>query len=122
MRIQHLALKTNDLEGTYVFYTTILGCDDAKYDPEGGRIWLNFADGFTLIFDRSDEPLSPATVQYLGLELEDFGAVDRMFQKLVSHTLMGRDMRDLYSKAQGPYGFFIRDPNGYQIKVFKYND
>jgi catechol 2,3-dioxygenase-like lactoylglutathione lyase family enzyme len=121
MRIQHLALKTNDLEGTYTFYTDILGCDDAKRDPEGGRIWLNFADGFTLIFDRSDETLHPSTVQYLGLELEDFGAVDRMYQKIAPHVAIGRDMRDLYREAQGPYGFFVKDPNGYQIKVFKYN-
>ena len=90
--------------------------------PKVGRVWLDFADGFTLIFDRTDEPLHPSAVQYLGLELESFGAVDAVYQRVAPHVKMGRDMRELYREAQGPYGFFIEDPNGYRIKVFKYND
>ncbi len=122
MKIQHLALKTNDLEATYSFYRDVLRCDEARYDSEVGRVWLDFADGFTLIFDRTDEPLHPFTVQYLGLELESFAAVDRMYRQVAPHVKVGRDIRELYREAQGPYGFFITDPNGYRIKVFRYND
>jgi hypothetical protein len=32
-----------------------------------------------------------------------------------------RDMREEYRHRQGPYGFIVRDPNGYRIKIFKYN-
>ena len=120
MKIQHLALKTNDLGATYAFYNDVLGCL-GRCDPEVGRIWLDFADGFTLIFDRTDKPLDPEVVQYLGLELKDFGAVDRMYRKVLPHVRVGRDMRELYRDKRGPYGFFIEDPNGYRIKVFKYN-
>lgn len=122
MKVQHLALKTNDLEKTYAFYTDILGCDETRYDPEIGRVWLNFADGFTLIFDHSNEILQPSAVQYLGLELENFAAVDRMYQQVALHGAVGRDMRELYREKPGPYGFFTADPNGYRIKVFNYND
>ncbi len=120
MRVQHIALKTNDLEGTYTFYTDILGCDEAIYDPEVGRVRLEFKDGFTLIFDRTDETLNPATVQYLGLELEDFAAVDRLYEQITLQVKIVQDIRERYRNAQGPYGFFIRDPNGYRIKVFRY--
>ena len=122
MKLQHLALKTNGFEQTYTFYTDILGCSDARYEAVVGRIWLDFADGFTLIFDRADEPLNPQTVQYLGLELPSFAAVDEMYQQVASHAELGRDMRELYREAKGPYGFFICDPNGYRIKVFCYNE
>ena len=122
MKVQHLALKTAAFEQTYTFYTDILGCSDARYDAQIGRIWLNFADGFTLIFDRTDEPLNPLSVQYLGLELPSFTAVDEMYQQVAPHAELGRDMRELYRDARGPYGFFIFDPNGYRIKVFCYNE
>lgn len=45
-----------------------------------------------------------------------------MFQKVASHETVSRDMRELYREVQWPYGFFTVDPNGYRIKVFKYND
>ena len=122
MKLQHLALKTGAFKQTYTFYTDMLGCRDARCDAQVGRIWLNFADGFTLIFDHVDEPLNPLTVQYLGLELPSFAAVDEMYQQVAPHAELGRDMRELYREARGPYGFFIYDPNGYRIKVFCYNE
>ena len=119
-RIQHIALKTSDLEHTRAFYA-LLGLEgDLNLDI--GRLWLNFEDGFTLIFDHSDEALKPDTLTYLGLELASFEAVDRMFEKLAPQISIGRDLREAYRNAQGPYGFFVEDPNGYVIKVFKYNE
>lgn len=115
MKIQHVALKTNDLEKTSTFYKDVLGCSGG-YVAEVGRVRLDFTDSFTLIFDRTDEPLHPSA-QYLGLELEDFGAVDRLYQKVAAHVAVGRDMRELYREVRGPYGFFIEDPNGYPISV-----
>ena len=121
VRLQHIALKTNHLEKTRTFYKDVLGLEEANYDSEVGRLWLSLEDGFTLIFDRSDETLSAATVKYLGLELPDFQTVDRMYERLAPQVEMGRDMRELYRHERGPYGFFVEDPNGYTIKVFKYN-
>ena len=119
-RIQHIALKTNDLESTRTFYA-LLGLE-GDLNSEVGRMWLNFEDGFTLIFDRSDKKPDRGTLTYLGLELTSFEAVDRMFEKLASQVSIGRDLREDYRNAQGPYGFFVEDPNGYVIKVFKYNE
>ncbi len=119
-RIQHIALKTSDLERTRAFYK-LLGLE-ADFNLKVGRLWLNFEDGFTLIFDCSDEKPDPATLTYLGLELASFGAVDEMFEKLAPQVSIERDLRETYRDAQGPYGFFVEDPNGYVIKVFKYNE
>ena len=118
-RIQHIALKTNALRATAAFYA-LLGLE-ADLNLEVGRLWLNFKDGFTLIFDRSDKKPDPGTLTYLGLELASFEAVDRMFGKLAPQVSIERDLRETYRNAQGPYGFFVEDPNGYVIKVFKYN-
>ena len=119
-RLQHIALRTNDLERTRAFYK-LFGLEEANFDPDGGRLWLSLADGFTLIFDRSDEVPSASSITYLGLELVDFEAVDEMYERVEARAKMGRDMRELYRDEQGPYGFFVEDPNGYVIKVFKYN-
>ena len=120
-RLQHIALRTNDLGRTRAFYKDVLGLEEANFDPDGGRLWLSLEDGFTLIFDRSDEVPSASSITYLGLELADFAAVDEMYGRLGARASMGRDMRELYRHEQGPYGFFVEDPNGYVIKVFKYN-
>lgn len=119
-RIQHVALKTNDLERTRAFYK-LLGLE-GDLNLETGRLWLTFENGFTLIFDRASERPDSATLTYLGLELADFAAVDRIYEKIAPHVGVGRDLRETYRKAQGPYGFFVEDPNGYTLKIFKYND
>lgn len=118
-RLQHLALKTNDLEATRAFYLELLRLP-GRCDAESGHLWVNFDDGFVLRFDRSEDAPKTGAVQYLGLELASFGAVDRMYH-LVSHAPIRRDLRDTYRHAQGPYGFFIADPNGYLVKIFHYH-
>lgn len=120
-RLQHIALMTNDLERTRAFYKDVLGLEEANYDPNIGRLWLRLEDEFTLIFDRSGEAVFSSSIRYLGLELTDFAAVDQMYEKVSSSQHIWRDMREFHRHKQGPYGFFLQDPNGYLIKVFKYN-
>lgn len=118
-RLQHIALKTNDLEATRAFYLELLGLQ-GRYDAGSGHLWVNFEDGFVLRFDRSDDVPNASAVQYLGLELTSFKAVDHMYEYLTPHVPVSRDLREIYRYAQGPYGFFVGDPNGYLIKVFRY--
>ena len=119
-RMQHIALRTNNLERTRAFYVNDLGLEEANYDADVGRLWLSLEDGFTLIFDRSSETLSPLSITYLGLELSSFAAVDQMFTNVSALYDIEKDLRERYRHAQGPYGFFMRDPNGYRLKIFKY--
>ena len=119
-RLQHLALKTNDLVATHVFYLELLRLP-GRCDAESGHLWVNFNDGFVLRFDRSEDTPKTGAVQYLGLELASFEAVDRMHKHLAHRMSIHRDLRETYRYAQGPYGFFVADPNGYLIKVFRYH-
>lgn len=32
-----------------------------------------------------------------------------------------RDLREAYRNAGGPHGFFVLDPSGYRVKIFRYN-
>ena len=121
-RIQHVALRTQDLGASCRFYAEVLGVATGRTDEAVGRAWLDFPDGFTLIFDYAETPPDPPTLTYLGLELESFAAVDELVEKLEASVVIERDMRETYRNARGPYGFFIRDPNGYRLKVFTYND
>ena len=119
-RLQHLALKTANFGATHVFYTELLGLS-GRCDAKSGHLWLTFGDGFVLRFDRSEDAPNASAVQYLGLELESFGAVDRMYERLAAQVSVYRDLRETYRHAQGPYGFLVADPNGYLIKVFRYH-
>ena len=114
-RLQHIALKTNHLEKTRTFYR-VLGLEEANYDSEIGRLWLSLENGFTLIFDRSNETLSPGTVKYLGLELPDFKAVDQMYEKLAPQAEMGRDMRELTVTKEDLTVFSLRTQTATQSK------
>lgn len=119
--MQHIALKTNRLEATRAFYAEVLGLPEVRVNLEAGHIWVNLAEGFVLRFDRTNEAPDPSALVYLGLELENFTAVDERFSRVSLHAPIERDLREEYRHRQGPYGFIVRDPNGYRIKVFKYN-
>jgi len=97
----------------------VLGLPEVRANLEAGHIWVNLAEGFVLRFDRVDEAPDPSALAYLGLELENFTAVDERFSRVSPHAPIERDMREEYRHKQGPYGFIVRDPNGYRIKIFK---
>ncbi|ADI15632.1 VOC family protein [Truepera radiovictrix] len=73
-RLQHLALKASALEAARTFYLEWLELP-ARCDAASGHLWVTFADGFVLRFDRTHEAVDPTAVRYLGLELGSFGAV-----------------------------------------------
>ncbi len=119
-RLQHLALKTNDLRATRAFYLELLRLP-GRYDAESGHLWVNFDDGFVLRFDRSEDAPTAGAVQYLGLELASFEAVEWTHDHLAARVPVHRDLRETYRHAEGPYGFFVADPNGYLVKIFRYH-
>lgn len=119
-RLQHLVLKTNDLRATCTFYLELLRLP-GRCDAAAGHLWVNFDDGFVLRFDRSEDAPNAGAVQYLGLELASFEAVDKMYGYLAVHASIDRDLRETYRHARGPYGFFVTDPNDYLVKIFRYN-
>lgn len=119
--IDHLALKTTDLLATYRFYHEQLGLA-ADYNLEVGRLWVEGANAVRLIFVQADTAPDPEAVAFIGLELADFAAVDALYARLAATLTIERDVRETYRHTKGPYGFFILDPNGYRLKIFRYHD
>lgn len=118
--LEHVALKARDLTRTEAFYRQLGG--RVSWHAEGQRLFVEFDGGSRLIFDASDALPDTFGVTYLGVELADFRAVDEAFARLAGHSPPHRDVREDYRTATGPYGFFVRDPNGYTVKVFKYHE
>ncbi|BDP43524.1 hypothetical protein DAETH_34930 (plasmid) [Deinococcus aetherius] len=117
--LEHVALKALDLGRTQVFYEA-LGANVSR--PAGGqRLFATFDGRTRLIFDQVDFSPDSGALTYLGLELASFDEVDALFTRLATQANIHRDMREEYSHATGPYGFFVLDPDGYVVKVFKYN-
>lgn len=116
--LEHVAFKARDLDRTQAFYE-LLGVETSLH---GARLFATFHGGTRLIFDRSETAPDVRAVTYLGLELDSFDEVDRLFARISGQTSIHRDMREQYGHATGPYGFFVTDPDGYVLKVFKYHD
>lgn len=117
--LEHIALKALNLDQTQAFYARLGG--QTERHGQGQRLFVRLDGGSRLIFDQSDT-VYPETVTYLGLELPDFAAVDASFAEFSGTPALDRDVRETYRHATGPYGFFVRDPSGYVVKVFKYNE
>ena len=118
--LEHVALKASDLGRTELFYQGLGGRTSRHVG--GKRLFVELGGGSRLIFDAAQVVPDVGAITYLGLELPDFPAVDAAFARLASSAALGRDIREDYRTATGPYGFFVRDPDGYSVKVFKYNE
>lgn len=116
--LEHVAFKARDLDRTQAFYK-LLG---AETSLRGERLFATFHGGTRLIFDSATSAPDVRAVTYLGLELDSFAEVDALFTQLSEQTGVQRDLREQYRHATGPYGFFVTDPDGYVLKVFKYHD
>jgi len=81
---------------------------------------LRLQDGFVLRFDFTEEAFTPAGLSYFGLELPSFADVDTWFGRLKGRVPIVRDLRPKFADRPGPYGFLLRDPDGYVVKLFKY--
>jgi len=119
MRAQHLALKSRDLAETRRFYHGMLGLEVAGF-REGELVAFRLQDGFVLRFDFTEEAFTPAGLSYFGLELPSFADVDTWFGRLKGRVPIVRDLRPRFADRPGPYGFLLRDPDGYVVKLFKY--
>lgn len=119
LRCQHICLTTDRLAETRDFYVKTLGLVAATYDEASGLLALLLADGFVLRFEAKG-PAEPSSIRFIGLELDSFEEVDRLFDALSGRVPIVQDLRSRYTSRQGPYGFIIEDPNGYRLKLFKY--
>ncbi|EYB69167.1 hypothetical protein DEIPH_ctg011orf0154 [Deinococcus phoenicis] len=117
--LEHVAFKALDLDRTQAFYESF-GAETSRH-ASGKRLFVTLDGTTRLIFDHTDSPPDVSTVTYLGIELDSFGEVDAMFTRLSERAAIRRDLREEYRHAAGPYGFFVADPDGYVIKVFKYH-
>lgn len=117
--LEHVAFRALNLDRTQAFYEA-LGAQTSRH-VAGERLFATFDSGTRLIFDHTTSPPDVSALTYLGLELESFGEVDGLFTRLSELVPIRRDVREQYRHATGPYGFFVADPEGYVVKVFKYH-
>lgn len=118
--LEHVALKVKNLDQTEAFYSA-LGARTSCH-AAGKRLFVEFDVGTRLIFDVVDSPFTTDALTYLGLELDSDDALDALFTRLSERGPIARDVREEYRHATGPYGFFVNDPDGYVLKIFKYHD
>lgn len=118
--LEHVALKAHNLTLTEEFYAA-LGAKTSRH-AAGQRLFAEFEQRTRLIFDATDSAPETSAVTYLGVELESDAAVDALFERFSEQFQIARDVREQYRHNTGPYGFFVADPDGYVLKIFKYHD
>lgn len=119
MDIQHVAIKTQDLEATNKFYTEVLGMTLAfrpEFDFPGS--WLNMGStmfhvmaGYAGLDRDGKSPNGSASVDHIALEAQGFDDFRRNF---VKHDL---DWRQFDIPEVGLWQLFVHDPNGILIEL-----
>ena len=101
--------ESPDLEATRVFYTQVLGLEEATFG--GGYIGFGSGPAQVLFAPPGVEPVLPD----MGVDVDSRAAVDAAHAEAVR---AGHDV--IYGPADEPWGvrrFFVRDPQGVVISV-----
>lgn len=122
MRARNIRLIVEDIDRTKAFYVDVLGFSIANISREHRMLALGLADGFILRFHEAPGAHAAPGLHSIGIELDDFAAVDRLFDALPDDVEISADLRARFADQQGPYGFIVVDPDGYRIKLFRYNE
>jgi catechol 2,3-dioxygenase-like lactoylglutathione lyase family enzyme len=119
----HVAIKTNDLEATIRFYTTILGLRQidrpdfgfpgawlACTTPVGESIFHIYAGGPALGAE-GHAPVGTAAIDHISLTATGYHQFCRQFQEA------GIDWREFIVPGTTLWQLFVYDPNGVQLEL-----
>jgi catechol 2,3-dioxygenase-like lactoylglutathione lyase family enzyme len=117
--IQHVAIKTKDLEATNKFYTEILGMKLAKrpdFDFPGswlqmGNTMIHTLAGYAGEDKDGKHPRGSAAVDHLALGAVGF---DAFRQKFIDNDL---EWRQFAIPSFGLWQLFVKDPSGIIIEL-----
>lgn len=117
--IQHVAIKTQDLEATNRFYAEVLGMSMAhrpEFDFPGS--WLNIGQtmihvmaGYAGLDTEGKSPRGSASVDHIALEAHDFDGFKIKFNE---HDV---EWRQFDIPDAGLWQLFVHDPNGILIEL-----
>ena len=122
-RLDHIALRTNDLEGTAAWYQRVLGLQRVDYPgPEGFPVIMlagNSNSGLAL-FPAREPGAKPLPDGYWLVPFHFAFTIDEQaYQQLQEHLkAQGVDFR--LEDHLGSRSIFLADPNGYQVELIWY--
>ena len=123
MEVQHTAIAVSNLEETRAFYEDGLGLEHAwdfhtdegvhNYYVTGEELdtWIQFVDD-----PNDDGPIEPDGIVHLALEVDD---VDATHEAVVEATDCEVVDGPKTIEAANARAVFIKDPDGYEIEIFK---
>lgn len=117
--IHHVAIKTQDLEGTNRFYEDVLGLqaiDRPDFDFPGtwfdlGSTMFHIMAGDAGLDNEGKPTQGSASVDHVAVKAHDF---DAMKQTAIDH---GMPHREFAIPDFGLWQLFVRDPNGVIIEL-----
>ena len=111
LRIHHLALRTHDCPRAERFYTSVLGLEVRRRDPERGSVWLQAGDVVVMI-ERAGpgEPLPGAG----SMDLVAFAVDDREGWRARLAAA------GVAVEAETASTLYFRDPDGRRVGVSVY--
>ncbi len=109
--LNHIALKTRDLEKTEEFYTAILGMKVAFRHPPAMLFLTTPGSGDLINFVKSTaRPKGTQSLEHLGFKVTPAGL------KKTAKALRARGVR--IDGRRGKAAIYFRDPNGYQLEYY----
>ncbi len=110
----HMVIKTAAMEETRKFWESVLLCKNGAADEEN---YLRYDVGsFTVMFDESKKAERNLlhVIGHVGFEFESKSHIDSEFERI--SQLVSGIKKPIGGMKQGPYRFYIDDPNGIKIE------
>lgn len=117
--IQHVAIRTDDLEATNRFYTGLLGMTFADRPPfsfpgswlQMGKTMIHVMAGDAAVDDAGEFHRGSAAVDHLAFGAQGFDAFKAKFEA------EGVDWRENDIPSAGLWQLFVRDPSGILVEL-----
>lgn len=124
--LEHIQLYCNNLDQTRSFYRDQLNLNELQFmEDEQLSVFATGHHACAIQFQEQENVVDPDYgLAFLGLEFDSKGEIDAIFEDLQQYDAASiqQDMRDQFSRQEGPYGFFVKDPTGYLLKIYHYNE
>jgi catechol 2,3-dioxygenase-like lactoylglutathione lyase family enzyme len=119
LKCTHIVLYVKDIEVTRHFYNDVLGCVLRRFSHDEKILSVavgTFIINFYLMTDSFSEGHTRG-IAHLGFEVETRATVDAYAEQFQ----FSDGFRDKRNAIQGPYRFYVNDPDGYTIEIYTWD-
>lgn len=114
MNLTHIVFKTSKIEETKKFWESTFSVENRSEQED----FLSYKIGTFVINFSNDSSASldfKSVISHIGIEFDSVSRVDEEYRKVL--TLHPDTKKPIGGKGEGPYRFYLKDPNEIVVEV-----